>query len=621
MTAPIASELSASSLTTAAPWVEDGHSRTCMRCNATFQLHRRRHHCRQCGYLICGKCSHARQLVPEYHPTRPQRVCTHCAVPSQSRTRTSSLTGESAVAEDSAAVAGGKPLKIEALTGAVPSGRGSHFEFGTLHVRVVEARGLIAADRDLLGRMSKSDPYCLIRLGSSKVVKTRTVEGTLHPRWDVSVSFRAARREEPLYLELWDEDLTNADDFLGGCELRIDSLRDGATFSGWLPLVSPADHHEQAGHGVGAVFIEVSLEDVQPSRYFRACVLPLEALPAPPPNFDIDAVYGPAMHIVDLMWSRFLSPMLFAFLDLIFWKNPCTSAMVLVTWLVGARCFLEHWPALFFLALACYVLRGRGAQRKKTGAATAKSAGAVDRGASGRGAASARGRRADPAAAATAGAEASGGSAGSTGSTGGDATPEGELGRTVQRLCYLLPAWVKELCQTLQPLLRMGADALQTVHDLFTWQHSGSAGLVCALLLLSLLCELVSISTQVMAFGSVLMLACSPVVTFVRGLVTYVQLARTPPTQVPAGWPLQNEYAPEWDSKDYILRGVQPTVQRSMVKAKAVAAFINAGNAHAAARTSAPFSPRRQQPGIHTAGSGEPQAILRTPRARHEHHD
>ena len=28
----------------------------CMRCSAHFSMVRRKHHCRACGYVICGKC-------------------------------------------------------------------------------------------------------------------------------------------------------------------------------------------------------------------------------------------------------------------------------------------------------------------------------------------------------------------------------------------------------------------------------------------------------------------------------------------------------------------------------------------------------------------------------------
>lgn len=49
-----------------------------MRCTHTrFSALRRRHHCRRCGFVVCGACSRARALLPRLAP-RPQRVCGFC---------------------------------------------------------------------------------------------------------------------------------------------------------------------------------------------------------------------------------------------------------------------------------------------------------------------------------------------------------------------------------------------------------------------------------------------------------------------------------------------------------------------------------------------------------------
>ena len=38
-------------------WLPDASTDTCMRCNRTFNLLRRRHHCRACGFVVCLACS------------------------------------------------------------------------------------------------------------------------------------------------------------------------------------------------------------------------------------------------------------------------------------------------------------------------------------------------------------------------------------------------------------------------------------------------------------------------------------------------------------------------------------------------------------------------------------
>ncbi|XP_054566726.1 pleckstrin homology domain-containing family F member 1-like [Eptesicus fuscus] len=62
----------------AAPWVPDKATDICMRCTHTrFSALTRRHHCRQCGFVVCGDCSRARVLLPRLAP-KPQRVCSLC---------------------------------------------------------------------------------------------------------------------------------------------------------------------------------------------------------------------------------------------------------------------------------------------------------------------------------------------------------------------------------------------------------------------------------------------------------------------------------------------------------------------------------------------------------------
>ncbi|XP_013379576.1 FYVE, RhoGEF and PH domain-containing protein 2-like isoform X2 [Lingula anatina] len=57
-------------------WVKDDETTMCMRCGAQFTTIRRRHHCRACGYVVCGKCSSYKaklQFDEKFH-----RVCGDC---------------------------------------------------------------------------------------------------------------------------------------------------------------------------------------------------------------------------------------------------------------------------------------------------------------------------------------------------------------------------------------------------------------------------------------------------------------------------------------------------------------------------------------------------------------
>jgi hypothetical protein len=64
-------------INTAAVWVPDNEASVCMCCKKTqFTMIIRRHHCRNCGAVVCGPCSPKKFLLPS--SSKPQRVCLDC---------------------------------------------------------------------------------------------------------------------------------------------------------------------------------------------------------------------------------------------------------------------------------------------------------------------------------------------------------------------------------------------------------------------------------------------------------------------------------------------------------------------------------------------------------------
>nr|XP_055064140.1 pleckstrin homology domain-containing family F member 2-like [Misgurnus anguillicaudatus] len=61
----------------AATWIPDTASEICMRCSDRFTVANRRHHCRRCGFVVCGACSKDRALILNISSS-PVRVCCHC---------------------------------------------------------------------------------------------------------------------------------------------------------------------------------------------------------------------------------------------------------------------------------------------------------------------------------------------------------------------------------------------------------------------------------------------------------------------------------------------------------------------------------------------------------------
>ncbi|KAJ8249433.1 hypothetical protein GJAV_G00234800 [Gymnothorax javanicus] len=62
----------------ASSWVPDSAAEVCMRCVTKFTFTQRRHHCRECGYVVCDSCSNNRALIPNISSKSPVRVCKVC---------------------------------------------------------------------------------------------------------------------------------------------------------------------------------------------------------------------------------------------------------------------------------------------------------------------------------------------------------------------------------------------------------------------------------------------------------------------------------------------------------------------------------------------------------------
>lgn len=57
-------------------WVPDSECPTCVICGVRFTFIERRHHCRQCGKIVCGKCSSRKKMIPG--KDKKKRVCDLC---------------------------------------------------------------------------------------------------------------------------------------------------------------------------------------------------------------------------------------------------------------------------------------------------------------------------------------------------------------------------------------------------------------------------------------------------------------------------------------------------------------------------------------------------------------
>ena len=59
-------------------WVPDRWAEACAECRGVFNHLRRRHHCRACGKVFCGKCTREKVALPEFGWNDLKRVCVSC---------------------------------------------------------------------------------------------------------------------------------------------------------------------------------------------------------------------------------------------------------------------------------------------------------------------------------------------------------------------------------------------------------------------------------------------------------------------------------------------------------------------------------------------------------------
>jgi len=59
-------------------WMDDSMVTSCLLCIKPFSALRRKHHCRRCGKIFCGKCSSKNILIPDSHYNTLERVCDLC---------------------------------------------------------------------------------------------------------------------------------------------------------------------------------------------------------------------------------------------------------------------------------------------------------------------------------------------------------------------------------------------------------------------------------------------------------------------------------------------------------------------------------------------------------------
>eukprot|EP00760_Papus_ankaliazontas_P036553 PhM_4_TR8344/c0_g1_i1/m.17864 len=71
----------------AIPWQRDDDAKNCPKCRKTFNVFRRKHHCRRCGLVVCDDCSPEKRRGITGYGDEACRVCLTCSANLDARAR------------------------------------------------------------------------------------------------------------------------------------------------------------------------------------------------------------------------------------------------------------------------------------------------------------------------------------------------------------------------------------------------------------------------------------------------------------------------------------------------------------------------------------------------------
>eukprot|EP00743_Colponemidia_sp_Colp-15_P008554 GILK01009309.1.p1 GENE.GILK01009309.1~~GILK01009309.1.p1 ORF type:complete len:537 (+),score=37.54 GILK01009309.1:31-1611(+) len=181
-------------------WAPDSSAKSCMSCGTSFGLGVRKHHCRYCGFVICGKCSKYQLQLPFGEPNKRERVCRLC------------------VTQMSSNLAAGDNTPPPLSTG----------NEGRVHVVLMEAQ-----DVPVQEGTSPLQLYAAVYLGTARVVTASSVK----PYWNERVSFDISGVDLDMKLEVCQH--TSVGEVVAGTvSVPLSVLQHTYVHHQWFPLTN-----------------------------------------------------------------------------------------------------------------------------------------------------------------------------------------------------------------------------------------------------------------------------------------------------------------------------------------------------------------------------------------------
>jgi hypothetical protein len=211
----------------------------------------------------------------------------------------------------------------------------------------------------------------LIREKTRRV--TNYVNSILSLVWNEEFDIPIRFPNQNLVIKVFDRDVTSKDDEMGFIEIPISSLPNGREINGWAPLlyyekvdpnklveVVPGTDFSSGSSRIpvpaGSVRVSITLDFKIHQELFAYIRSAVAIPPTKKSQFNVNALYGPGMLVVDLLWWRLGQPILGIIMYVLYWENFLVSLFSLILWIPIAM-NMDYWPSGFFFLMDAIMVR------------------------------------------------------------------------------------------------------------------------------------------------------------------------------------------------------------------------------------------------------------------------
>ena len=115
-----------------------------------------------------------------------------------------------------------------------------------------------------------TDPFCDVKLGKARLVKTSVVLNDLSPQWNEDYRIEVCHHANYLIFEIRDKDHARSE-FIGSVDIPVSNLLNGSVIDGWFPIKKKSGKEK----GELKIRVEFKSREVLDKTYNVDCYFPM----------------------------------------------------------------------------------------------------------------------------------------------------------------------------------------------------------------------------------------------------------------------------------------------------------------------------------------------------------